>query len=69
MSTKGKECLRTALALVKGKMKEIVSPLLVDGSHIRRRPSDCHPRYLTCSEIDDEELPWIAGKVNCDDDN
>jgi hypothetical protein len=67
MSTKGKECLRMAVAFMKKSMQKIVEPLLEDQSQISRRPDDPKPRYLTCSEIEDDELPWLAGRINYDD--
>lgn len=63
MSSKGKECLRIAVLFVKEAMREIVKPLLVDHSNVNRRAGDAKPRYLTCCEIQDEELPWMVGKV------
>ena len=67
MSTKGKECMRMAVTLIKESMQKIVEPLLQDQSQISRRPDGPQPRYLTCSEIEDDELPWLAGRTNYGD--
>lgn len=63
MSAKGKDCLRLAVATIKGSLCEIVQPLLVDRSNIYRTEEDPRPRYLTCCEIEDDELPWLMGGV------
>jgi hypothetical protein len=63
MSAKGKDCLRLAVATIKASLCEIVQPLLVDRSMIYRAEEDPKPRYLTCVEIEDGELPWLVGRV------
>ena len=62
MSAEGKEKLYMAVVFVKDAMRKVVKPLLVDHSLINRRPEGPWPRYLTCCEIADDELPWLAEK-------
>ena len=65
MSARGKDCLRIALWLIKDELRELVKPLLVDNSNIHRGPEDAKPGYLTCCEVEDDELPWLVAQ---DDD-
>jgi hypothetical protein len=50
-------------------MKPLVKQLLVDNSHIIRKPTGHPPFYLTCSEISDSELPWTREESDDGGDN
>ncbi|KAI9649001.1 hypothetical protein NHQ30_001567 [Ciborinia camelliae] len=59
MSTKGKQCLADAVELIKDDHRVIVADLLEDNLQLRTTARSKPLRYLTCTKITEEELPWI----------
>lgn len=58
MSTKGKQCLEVALDIIKEHLRPIAGELLFDNLQRIRSPDESLIEYLTCSDIEDNELPW-----------
>lgn len=59
MSTKGKQCLADAVELIKDDHRAIVSDLLENKLQLRTSARSKPLRYLTCTDVCEEELPWI----------
>ncbi|KAF7862763.1 hypothetical protein EAF04_007635 [Stromatinia cepivora] len=60
MSTKGKQCLADAVELIKDDHRVIVADLLEDNLQLRTTVRSKPLRYLTCTKVMEEELPWIV---------
>lgn len=60
MSTKGKQCLADAVELIKDDLRVIVADLLEDNLQLRTTVRSKPLRYLVCTKVLEEELPWIA---------
>lgn len=67
MSAKGKQCFIQAMEIIKTEVKPIVKPLLIDNSQQTRDASDPEPHVLLCTEILDEELPWLEADYSPND--
>ena len=69
MSPKAKGLLIAALEQIKAEAKNVVAELLVDRSQLVRGPNDRPREHLTCTEVLDDEMPWVVGGQNlvCDD--
>jgi len=52
--------LQVAVEFVKDQLKPIVAELLIDRTQVRRGENDVGLPHLTCTEVADEELPWIV---------
>ncbi|KAF7955805.1 hypothetical protein EAE96_004728 [Botrytis aclada] len=60
MSTKGKQCLADAVEVIKDDHRVIIADLLEDHLQLRTTVRSKPLRYLTCTRVLEEELPWIA---------
>ncbi|TGO68321.1 hypothetical protein BOTNAR_0026g00080 [Botryotinia narcissicola] len=60
MSTKGKQCLADAVEVIKDDHRVIIADLLEDHLQLRTTERSKPLRYLTCTRVLEEELPWIA---------
>ncbi|KAH7390298.1 hypothetical protein BKA64DRAFT_710856 [Cadophora sp. MPI-SDFR-AT-0126] len=69
MSPKAKGLLLAALEQIKAEAKNVVAELLVDRSQLVRSPNDRPREHLTCTEVLDEEMPWVAPEEALIDDD
>lgn len=60
MSPKAKGLLIAALEQIKAEAKNVVAELLVDRSQLVRGPNDRPREHLICTEVLDEEMPWVV---------